>query len=108
MSDPLIAWDDIQKRFDELSAQASSSTLDNNTRHVVQKELSYLSTLLSRQKEIIRLEQERTSLEVQLAESTDPEMIELFNDELVEVVSSFNAEHKELEKIMFSFFLNRF
>ena len=101
MSEPLIAWDDIQKRFDELNEQVSSSTLDNNTRHVVQKELSYLSTLLTKQKEIHRLGQEKASLEAQLAESDDPEMQELFNEELESIGETFKQEHNELERIMF-------
>ena len=101
MSEPLIAWDDIQKRFDELNEQVSSSTLDNNTRHVVQKELSYLSTLLTKQKAIGLLEQEKASLEAQLAESDDPEMQELFNEELETVGGALKVEQIELERIMF-------
>ncbi len=101
MSEPLIAWDDIQKRFEELNEQISSSALDNNTRHVVQKELSYVSTLLSKHKEIVRLEQEKASLEVQLTESKDPEMAELFTEELAVVDAVLKERQNELEKIMF-------
>ncbi len=100
MSESHIAWDDIQQRFDELSQQISSSSLDNNKRHVVQKELSFLSTLLTRRKEIDRLSNECASLEAQLAES-DEEMAELFKEELEQVNASLVEEQKELEKIMF-------
>ena len=100
MSESLIAWDDIQQRFDELNQQVSSSSLDNKKRHVVQKELSYLSTLLSKHKEISRLEQEKASLEAQLSEA-DAEMAELFNEELEVVAASLKEEQRELERIMF-------
>jgi peptide chain release factor 1 len=101
MSEMLVAWDTIQKRFDELNNEISSSSLDNNRRHVVQKELSYLSTLLTKHKEIVRLEGEKASLEAQFAESSEPEMAELFNEELAVVQASLKKEQKDLDRIMF-------
>lgn len=101
MSEPLIAWDDIQKRFDELNEQVSSSTLESSQRHVVQKELSFLSTLLTKQKEIARLTAEQASLETQRNAAEDPEMAELFGEELAVVSQQLDDTQKELERILF-------
>ena len=101
MSDTLIQWDVIQKRFDELSGQLSSPAFDNTTRHVVQKELSFLSTLLSKHKEITPLEKERADLEAQLAANTDPEMATLFEDELGLLTENLNLVRADLDRIMF-------
>ena len=56
MNDTSIQWDVIQKRYDELSDQVNSSSLESGKRHIVQKELSYLSTVLAKHREIVRLE----------------------------------------------------
>ena len=101
MSDTLIRWDIIQKRFDELSEQVSSPNLESSKRHVVQKELSYVSTLLTKHKEITRLEKECADLDAQLQANTDPEMAPLFEDELQELTDNLNTERQDLDRIMF-------
>ncbi len=100
-SDTLIPWDTIQKRFDELNDQASSSTLDTSKRHLVQKELSYLSTLLSKHKEILRLEKDYDALKAQLEANKEPEMVPLFEEELSELSQTITLAHADLDRIMF-------
>ncbi len=101
VSDTLIQWDVIQNRFDELSDQASSSTLETNKRHLVQKELSYLSTLLSKHKEIVRLEKDYGDLKAQLESNVDPEMAPLFEEELKGFEEKVTSAQNELDRIMF-------
>ena len=101
VSDTLIQWDIIQKRFDELSDQASSSTLETQKRHLVQKELSYLSTLLSKHKEIVRLEKEYEAVTAQLEANVDPDMIPLFGEELKGLEERVVTAQNELDRIMF-------
>mgnify|MGYP000491087607 CR=1 FL=1 len=101
MSDTLIQWDILQKRFDELTDQVSSSTLESSKRHLVQKELSYLTTLLSKHKEISRLEHERSIILEQLSATTDPEMATLFDEENALLTQQINSAQKELDRIMF-------
>ena len=101
MSDSPLQWDIIQKRFDELNDQVSSSSLESSKRHIVQKELSFLSTVLSKHKEIVRIEKERALLQEQLQASADPEMALLYEDELASVNASIDREQKELDKILF-------
>lgn len=100
-SDTLIQWDSIQKRFDELNDQASSSTLETSKRHLVQKELSYLSTLLSKHKDMVQLGKEYDLLSAQLEANSDDEMALLFEEELKEVAEKIAYAKADLDRIMF-------
>ena len=94
-------WDIIQKRFDELNDQVSSLTLESSKRHLVQKELSYLSTLLSKHKEISHFQHELALLQEQVDHTTDPEMVLLYKEELSSVLNSIEGKQQELDRIMF-------
>ncbi len=100
MNDLAIAWDVIQKRFAELQEQVSSTAFDGK-RHLVQKELSYLSTLLSKHKEMQRLKAEIQALEAQLKENGDAELAPLYEEELRTLEDALLKEQQGLEKIMF-------
>lgn len=101
MSDTLIQWDILQKRFDELTELVSSSTLESSKRHLVQKELSSLTTLLSKHKDITRLEQERTTIQAQLDGTIEPEMRSLFDEEIAALTQRIDSVRKELDRIMY-------
>ena len=101
MSDTLIQWDGIQKRYDELSDQVNSSSLESSKRHLVQKELSYLTTVLGKHRDIERLEAEKATLDAQMKESADAEMRALYEEELASVYTALDKEKSALDKIMF-------
>ncbi len=101
MSDTLIQWDVIQKRYDELNDQVNSASFESGKRHIVQKELSYLSTLLGKHREIMRLEAEQKALMTQKQETTDPELAELYEEELNLIDATLLKEKSTLDKIMF-------
>ncbi len=65
-----------------LNDQVNSASLESGKRHIVQKELSYLSTLLAKHREIMRLEAEQKALQTQKQENTDPELAPLYEEEL--------------------------
>lgn len=96
-----ISWDILQKRYDELAEQVSSSALESSKRHLVQKELSFLSTLLSKHKEIERLEREYKHLEEQKAENQDPEFGQLLDEELQTIQDILKREQEALDNLMF-------
>lgn len=100
MDDTLIQWDSIQKRFDELTEQVQSASLEGK-RHLVQKELSYLSTLLSKHKDLLRIQKEREALLAQKAENTDGELASLYDEELHNLTATHEKEQQALDKIMF-------
>ena len=101
MSDSLIQWDVIQKRYDELNDQINSASFESGKRHIVQKELSYLSTVLGKHREIMRLEAEKSALMGQKEETTDSELAQLYEEELTLVEVALLKERSALDKIMF-------
>jgi len=94
-------WESLQKRYDELSVLIASSTLDNTKRHLVQKELSYLSTLLAKYRELQIIEKERGQLLAQKEPNTDPEMAALFDEELAGLDLRIASEQKALDDLMY-------
>ncbi|MBA2307140.1 peptide chain release factor 1 [Candidatus Dependentiae bacterium] len=101
MDDTLIKWDVIQKRYDELNDQLSSSSVDSSKRPSVQKEISYIGTLLAKHKEVNRLTHEYELLSTQAQEPNDPELAELYADELETVRQLLEQEQQALDKVMF-------
>lgn len=100
MSDTLIQWDAIQKRFDELNESLMSASLDGK-RHLIQKELSVLSTLLTKHKELERISKERDAILAQKASNSDPELASLFDEEVASLDVAYTKEQQSLDKIMF-------
>ncbi len=101
MDDTLIQWDIIQKRYDELNDQLTTISLDASKRSVVQKEISYVSTLLAKHKEVERLQHEYETLSAQVQQYTDSGLIELYTEELETVHLALVQEQQALDKIMF-------
>ncbi len=96
-----IDWESIQNRHEEILSQLSSSQIDNNKRHVLQKEISSLSSLLSKYKEILRLESESQEVAAQKAANIDQEMDILFDEEQKQLEVALEAEYASLDKLMF-------
>ena len=94
MSDTQLSWDTIARRFDELTEQASSPTLESSKRHQVQKELSYINTLLTKHKEIVRLEEEKSALQKHLEEQSQSELAELYKEEIASTEALLEKERK--------------
>lgn len=96
-----IAWNDIKKRYDDLSILLSSSELESSKRHTLQKELSYLSVLLSKHKLINQLESEYKNVLAEKSKITDSELVTLYEDELKHLKNNLDQEYLALEKLMF-------
>lgn len=91
----------LQKRFDELSQELLSPSLDSSKRHRVQKELSYLSTVLSKLTHIEKIEQELADIKTQKTDQTDPELLALFEEESQNLEMSLKVEQQELEELLY-------
>ena len=100
MSDIGIGWDAIAQRVDELNTLLSASIIEGK-RHLLQKELSFLSTLLNKHKEIQALQAESHALEAQRAQTADQEMQQLFDEELETIATAVVKEQQALDKIMY-------
>lgn len=96
-----IQWDALSKRYDELTNTLADHSIDPSKRHKLQKECSYLSTLLTKRNHIVRLLDQIEQTRVQLAANTDAEMASLFQDELDELQKKMGHAEVELDESMF-------
>jgi peptide chain release factor 1 len=94
-------WENIQKRYDELAMQLSLPSLETGKRHMLQKELSYLSSLLSKHRGIEQLRKQHEQLAEQRAHNQDPEIALLFDEELSMLDKSLKRDQEELDNLMF-------
>ncbi len=94
-------WTTTQARYDTLTQQLTSSSLESNKRHLIQKELSYLSTLLTKHKELQYLENEKEKLHLQTMQESDSAVLELFQEELKVLEQKIAHEHHILEDLLF-------
>jgi peptide chain release factor 1 len=94
-------WDFLEKRSQELSEQLIAPALENAKRAAFQKELSYLTELLSKHRQFTALEQERASLEEQKRQNKDPELTPLFEEELQLTTLKLQKLSAELDTLLF-------
>jgi peptide chain release factor 1 len=94
-------WSSLQARYDALTEQLISPSLESSQRHLLQKEMSFLSTMLGKHNEIVRLQTQRSDLEHERASVSDPEMIALYDDELTVLDEQLSQENKALDLLMF-------
>ncbi len=97
----MLNWEDIQKRYDELTQLLSSPATEISKRHIYQKEHSYLSTLLAKQGELKSIEQQIQQTKEQAQENTDPELAPLFEAEVQDLELRLKGINEQLEAILF-------
>ncbi len=95
-----IAWDDIKKRCEDVRLELTDN-VDPRRRHALQKELSQLSGILEKRSAILDIEKDAVVLEQQLKENTDPSLIQLYQDELVDLHIQKKNKEEELDTLMF-------
>src|SRR3989338_672789 len=94
-------WQKIQNRFDLLSKELTESTVDPKQRHIVQKELSQLTTILELYNKIVLLQNECALLTKQLSHEHEPEMLELYQEEITHIQATIKTQQEELDAIMY-------
>lgn len=94
-------WQTLQQRFDELSEQLSSPSLESSKRHSVQKELSTLTTILGKRTELQRLEAQKAELTSQKSQNQDPEFAALLDEELTTTEKQIKTEQAALDQLLF-------
>lgn len=99
--DTTINWQSFQERYEELAQLLSSSSIDNNKRHTLQKEMSQLNTLLQKHREIVRLQEQRQKAFAESQATSDAEMLELYADELQSLDARIKTEQENLDNLMF-------
>jgi peptide chain release factor 1 len=97
MNEPF--WSRVERRAEEISAKLASPAVDSQERHLLQKEMSFLSTLIAAHTEHERLAHEQHALLEQSA--ADPELKELYEEELAEVSRALARQDQQLDALLF-------
>lgn len=96
-----IAWDALQKRYDELSILLSNPDLESNKRTSFQKEFSNLSLVLEKHRHITDVEHKIAQSQKEAAATTDAELASMFADEMIELQQQLKHYQQELDDILF-------
>src|SRR5258708_32309689 len=96
-----LNWPSLQERFQELETQLLSSALDQFQRQKLQKEYAYLRTLLNHHTEMDQLESQLAQTTEQAQKETDPELRELFKQEVHDLQTSLEERTRELDAILY-------
>ncbi len=94
-------WDPIRLRAKELTDLLAGPTVESKDRHVLQKELSLLSTLLEKHEGIIASEKAIAAIQEQAASETDQGMIDLYTQEVEDLKNTQKGLQIDLENIMY-------
>lgn len=93
------AWELLKQRHEHLTARAADSLLSSQERRSIQKELSVLDGILTKQAELESIEHEQQEIVSQLA-AADADMRELYEHEL-ELLKERHAQGaQELEELL--------
>jgi peptide chain release factor 1 len=96
-----LNWQSLQNRFQELETKILSSALDQFERQKLQKEYAYLRNLLNFHAEMEQLEKELAQAKEQATQESDPELRELFTQEIQTVSNTIEQRSKELDAILY-------
>lgn len=96
-----IAWNDIRTRYEELSNQLLSPSLDYAKRQELQKEHSRLDNMLKHQNLIEKIIAEKKSAQKEADAATDAEMKALFEQEIHDLDIQLAEANKALEKMLY-------
>lgn len=93
----------LQERYDFLAAQLMAPGIDQQKRQILQKELSFLTTILTKLREIEALEKQHADLAAQAKElqAQDPAFAELVQEELAELDSRLTGARTSLDLLLF-------
>ncbi|MCK5632195.1 peptide chain release factor 1 [bacterium] len=94
-------WDQLQKRHEKLTSSLADPALDNSKRHVIQKELSQLSNLLSKYNDVEALKKAFEETTQMLEANTDKDMLELYQEEIVTIEGDLKEKQSDLDELLF-------
>lgn len=92
-------WSRIERRTEELSAKLTSPSVESQERHLLQREMSLLSTLLSVHTQHQQLVQDRDRLIAEAGQ--DPELASLYEEEQQELSRAIARSEQQLDLLLF-------
>ncbi len=96
-----IEWDHIQSRHDLLAQELASPALDPSKRSSMQKEISFLTSLLSKRDALQEAQDAAAQTEQALAAESDEEMQQLFAQELDGLQANVRLLQSEINDLLF-------
>lgn len=96
-----IRWDTLLARREELSAKIIAGNIDSQEREKIQKELAGLVDLLDCHEKVTQLEAQIMQAKQEQVIASDPELKELFGEEVVNLSDQLKQANSELEKLLF-------
>lgn len=93
-------WEKIENRHTQLGTMLANPALQNNERQPLQREYSFLTSLLEKQKQVALLERSIEQAKQQAQEVDDPEFAELFLSEVESLEQKLVLEQAALEQQM--------
>src|ERR1700733_6776250 len=96
-----IAWDALQKRYDELTQELASPSLDTQKRQQLQKEFSNLNLVLQKHRHIVDLEHKIAHSKKEAAAQRDSEIAQMFEAEADELALELVQANRELDDLLF-------
>jgi len=93
-------WEQVRARHDELTKLLADPTTESSKRPLLQKELSQLSSILSKYEEVQKLEASIKQTQELLA-ADDGEMAELYEEELETLQTKLKEKQTELDDMLF-------
>lgn len=93
--------EELRNRHKELALALSNPGLDNSKISVLQKELSQISAILRSWDAVKDSESKIEQAKAQLAENKDPEMSELYQEEITELEKKAEIAKHDLDMILF-------
>lgn len=96
-----ISWDQLEQRHQDITQQLLNPSLESNKRNQLQKELSRLTTMLDKRKEMIGFEQQLAENKAQAELNNDPELATLYVEEIAHLSQQIELKKQELDDLMF-------
>ena len=96
-----IAWDSLEKRYQELSNELANPHLDTSKRQLFQKEFSNLTQLLERHRAMVDIDRKIAQSKADAALTQDQELLGMFEAEAAEWPLELTRLQAELDDILF-------
>src|SRR3990167_717499 len=90
-------WSQVRKKFDEINEHLAQASIDQATRQKLQKQRSHLSTLLDMHERLVEIDSGIAEAQA----NTDPEMQELYQEELANLAIKKDDLLKEIDDYLF-------
>jgi peptide chain release factor 1 len=94
-------WDELRKRYDELSNLLADSNLDTSKRQVLQKEHSQVSEILAKHNDIEALEAAIAEAQEFKKADSNGDMAQLYQEEIENLQQECATKERELDYLLF-------